>query len=288
MRAMKIQDGTDPGATLGRVFTASIGQETIVAEDNFLDHVRIGINGAIATAAVVIETFAGLLSEYSLRVGPEFRLLGNLADFVALMAFYYHRQPTIGENTDATGNDFIGGVMLPVQAPADAAKPFTHASTRTAQTNVATEVLAETGHWAPEAGGKKPVHAVVITFTSAATAGYQTLDFRVAPVGRLIGIIIAGPAAGGLTDGNVDISVQRVRVLVNGIVRSQFNALADPSYPQMIDYVTPNPAADLIRPYQMYDLRPEGIDTREAVVTLQIDVQDVSDALRLMPVLEME
>ena len=70
-RVSKIYDGTDPGATPGRVFTASIGQEQIVAEGNELSYLKMGIRITNSTAPVVLEDVASLLSEYVLRVGAE-------------------------------------------------------------------------------------------------------------------------------------------------------------------------------------------------------------------------
>lgn len=285
-KVSKIWDGTDPGGTPGRVFTASIGQENIIPEGKFLDYLKVGLKGAVSTSAVVVETFAGILSEYTLRAGADFRIIGSMLDLVALSAFFYGVQPTIGENTDATGTDFIGGVMVPVQSPASADKPFTHTATYATQTNIATETIGITGYWDDDAAGKKPIHAVVITHTSAGSAGYETLSFRIAPLGKLIGIILGSPAASGFTDANIDVSVQRLRILVGGQLHSQFNALTDHTPSAMIDFVTPNPMADLMRNYQYYDFRPSGIDTKGQEVTLQIDVEDVSDALRIIPVIE--
>lgn len=288
MRVSKIWDGADPGGTPGRVFTGSINQETIVAEGPFFDHMKMGVKGAVSTAAVVIETFAGLISEYSFRVGADVRLSLSLQDLCALMEFYYHKLPTIGENTDATGNDYIGGLKIPVQEKTDINRPFTHYATRAAQTNIATETVALTGYFTDSDGGKKPIHAVLIQHTSAGTAGYETLGFKIVPVGKLIGLILAGPAAGTFTDGNIDTSVQRIRILEDGKVAAAFNQLGDHTSPVAMDFVAPAPMADLLLPYAFYDLRPEGLDAKAKELTLQLDVEDVSDALRIIPVIEVE
>ena len=284
-KIVKVWDGTDPGNTPGRVFTASIPQETIIPDGKELSFLKFGMKGAVSSAAVVIEDFASLLSEYTLRVGSETRVLLDGQDMVAVMSAFYGELPTIGENTDATGNDFIGGLKLPLYAAVDQAKPITHAATRTAVTNIATETLACSAYFDMGETGRKPMHMVKIPFTTAAAAGYDTPGFRLAPVGTLKKLIIRQP--NGFADGNIDVSVQRLRILVNGQMHSQFNLLADFTPVAEIDHVTPSPMGDLLRPYGILDFGNSGIDCKGQEVTIQLDVQDVSDAVDIIPLIEL-
>lgn len=285
MRVSKVYDGTDPGATPGRVFTANVGQEEIIPSGAFLDSLSLGLKGAISTGAVAIEDFAGVLSEYTLRVGPETRILMNLRQLCALMLFHSGQLPFIWENTDNTGNDFIGGVRIPIQAPVEDGKPITHAATRTAVTNVATETLAINAYWDEAAGDKKPIHAVAIAHTTAGSAGYETLGFRIAPVGKLIGLIFQ--QVNIFADANIDISIQRVRILADGKSHSEFNALSDGYGWAGRSVGILDPMDDLMSVFTIFDLRGSGIDAAAQELTLQLDVQDVSDAITLIPVLEM-
>ena len=284
MRISKVYDGTDPGATPGRVFTSSISQEEIIPEGKFLDSLSIGVKGAVATAAVAVETFAGILSEYTLRIGPETRILMNLRQLCALMMFFYGQLPFLWENTDNTGNDFIGGVRVPIQAVVDPAKPITHAATWTTQTNISTETIALTAYWDDDARGKKPIHAVAIGHTTAGSAGYETLGFRIAPVGTLIGLIIQQVAV--FTDANIDISVQRVRILANGQLHTSLNALSSAERWAGRSVGVLDPMDDLMNPFTIFDLRPSGIDAKGQELTIQLDVEDVSDAITIIPILE--
>ena len=43
-KVSKVWDGTDPGNTPGRAFTASIAQETIIPEGAFLTHLKMDVN----------------------------------------------------------------------------------------------------------------------------------------------------------------------------------------------------------------------------------------------------
>jgi len=285
MKVSKVYDGTDPGPTPGRAFTASVGQETIIPEGKVLNFLKLGMKGAVSTAAVAIETFAGLLSEYNLRHGSQSIITANMQELVALMAFYYGEQPVGGENTDVTGNDFIGGVKVPVYATTSPDKPLTHTAEWTTQTNITVSTLGVSAYWDDTANGKKPIHAVKIAHTTAGSAGYETLSFRIAPVGNLIGLIFLN--TNGFSDANIDVSIQRARILVDGQLHSQFNALNDTLTPTVTDYVTPLPIADILRLYSIFDLRPTGIDAKGKELTLQLDVEDVSDVVSIIPVLEM-
>ena len=284
MKVQKEYDAADGSATPGEVFTASIGNRSIIPAGKELSYMRMGLKGAVATSAVVIEDFGDLLSEYVLFVGSETRLKLDSQDLCALHKFYYGGFLHIGENTDATGNDYIGGVKIPVYAPADPAKPFTHAATRTAVTNIATETIALSTYWDMEEVGRKAIHAVKLTHTTAGGAGFEQLNFGIPRVGKLIGLIFEIP--NGFDDTNIDTSIQRFRILVEGVEHSQFNILSDGVPLNDQNYVAPAPHGDLLRPYLAFDFRPAGYDAKANRLTLAIDIQDVSDAIAIIPILE--
>ncbi len=285
-KIVKIDDGADPGATPGKAFVASLDQLEIQKQEAFLSHLNLGVKGAVSTAAVAIETFAGLLSEFNFNVGPETRIQLNLTELVALMAFYYGELPFIWENTDNTGNDFIFGVKIPVNDAHDDKRPMTRAASWVTQTNIATSTLALTGSWLKTSNGKKPIHAVRIAHTSAGSAGYELLDFTMPKVGKMIGIIVK--QANGFDDGNIDVSIQRVKIVVDGQTHSSINMAAHYQGIPGVFGGTELPLTDLLKGYHFIDLKEEGIDTKGQEVKLQIDVQDASDAVVIIPVIEME
>jgi len=286
MRVSKVYDGTDPGGNLGRTFDASIGQETIVPFGKNLAWLTMGMRGQVSTGAVAIETFADELSEYTLRVGAQTRILADLQDLCALMVFFFGKKPTVMENTDATGNAVVAGVKVPVFAPASTDAPITHAAENTGQTNITNTQLAISAYWEDDLKGQKPIHAVKIAHTSAGSAGYETLSFRIAPVGKLIGVIIGQATI--LADGDIDVSIQRLKILVDGEEHSHFTQSADGYGLSGLQIIAAEPLDGLLQPYLMFDLRPSGIDAKGKQITLQIDVQDVSDAVDIIPVLEVE
>ena len=283
-KVSKIWDAADGSATPGRVFTASIPQESIANEGQVLSFLKMGVKGAVSTAAVVIETFAGLIAPFTLRYGSENRIVLNLDELVALHAFIYGTDVAIGENTDNTGNDFLGNIKIPVYEKADATKQFLVQADRAAQTNIATETVSLTGYWDDSTPGNKPIHAVRVAHTTTGTAGLETLGSQIVPVGMLKGLIVKVP--NGFADGNIDTSIQRVKILSNGSVVAEWNDLGDAMPLAEVDYVTPSPRADLLRQFRIFELPAPGLDAKAAQLTLQFDVQDISDAVVMIPVLE--
>jgi len=283
MKIAKIWDAADGSATPGRVFTGSINQENIVKQGNSLDYLMIGVKGAVSTAAVVIEDFADLINPLTLRYAGDNRLVLTLQELIALSVFYYGKRIAIGENTDATGNDFLGGIKVPVYQKLEAGKDFTIQADRSAVTNIATETVVITGYFDTGEVGKA-IHCVRIAHTSSATLGIETLGSQIVPKGKLIGLIVSTPS--GFADGNIDTSVQRLKLLEDGEVVAELNDLSDAVALADIDYVTPSPLADLLRPYRAFDFRPAGFDAKAKTLTLQIDVQDASDAIVFLPVIE--
>jgi hypothetical protein len=285
MKVQKIWDSPDGSATPGRVFTASIAQEAIPAVGTQLDYLKMGVKGAVSTAAVVIETFATLIQPFTLRYGAENRIVLNLDELVALMAFYYKELPSIGENTDNTGNDFIGGIKIPVYEKFDPAKQFLIQADRSAVTNIATETISLTGYVDTGDTTGKPIQAVRIPHTTSGTAGIEVLGSKIPPSGKLVGIILKEP--NGFTDGNIDTSIQKFKIYSDSQVVAEFNDLGDHTPTEIEDYVTPLPIADLLRQFRFFDLRPAGLDAKASALTIAFDVQDVSDNVVVIPIIEL-
>jgi hypothetical protein len=288
MRVFKHWDGSDPGGTPGRPFTASIGQEYLVQGGNYLDHLKMGLKGAVSTAAVAIEDFIDVLAEYDFWVGSELRLKLDGNDLCALMAAYYREIPYLGENTDGTGNDFVGGIKIPIQQAFDAARPFAHAATRQPVANISSETISVTGYWLDADPGRKPVHAVVVTLTSSGATGDDQYTFILPKVGKLMHLIAAMPAASDFADGNIDVSFQRVKLMRETTPVAEFNTLGDSRSVVETNVVSQSIFADLLGRYKIFDLGPEGLDLKESNYTIKIDNEDPSDALRFIPVVEIQ
>lgn len=285
MKTTKIWDAADGSATPGRVFTASIAQESIPALGTKLDYLKMGVKGAVSTAAVAVEDFAGLISPFTLRKGAGNRIVANLDELCALSRFYFPDSLAVGENTDNTGNDFLGDIRIPVYDNTDPAQQFLIQADRAVVTNVGTETVALTGYFDTGDTTHRPVHYVRIPQVTASAAGLSQLQPKIPAVGKLRGLIIKVP--NGFADGNIDTSVQRVKIYDDTTTVVELNDLSD-SVPLMsnMDYVTPSPMGDLLRQFRAFDFGPNGLDASQGTLSIGIDVQDVSDNIVILPILE--
>lgn len=247
---------------------------------------KMGVKGAVSTAAVAIEAFAQLIQPFTLRKGAQMRLMLNLDELVALSIVEFGNRVAIGENTDNTGNDFLGDIRIPVYDSVDPANQFLVQADRVAVTNVATETVSLTGYFDTGMPEKKPLYAVRIAHTTEGAAGLTQFGNRIPAVGRMRKLIVKIPAASGFTDANIDTSIQRLKVYDDTQEIAHFNDLGDACTLGDIDFVTPTPYADLTRNFRVFDFGPEGIDTTKGTISLAYDIQDVSDAVVFIPIID--
>lgn len=285
MKIFKIWDAADGSATPGRAFTASISQEYIPALGKRLDYMKMGAKGAVSTAAVAIETFAGLVAPFTLRKGAEMRLMLNLDELCALSAVVFGNRVAIGENTDNTGNDFLGDIRIPVFDDVDPANQFLVQADRVAQTNIATETLSLTGYCDTGLPERKPIHAVRVAHVTEAAAGLTQFGNRIPSVGKMKQLIVKVP--NGFADGNIDTSIQRLKLYDDNQEVAHFNDLGDAVTLSDLDYVTPSPYSDLMRQFRVFDFGVDGVDTTKGTLSIGYDIQDVSDNVVFIPVIEM-
>ena len=102
----------------------------------------------------------------------------------------------------------------------------------------------------------------------------------------MVGLILAYPAASDFGEANVSVSANRVEIIRDGEVVGSLNTLASALHTEESEYLTKLPVGDLLHRYKRFDFRPEGFDLKEGVYNLAIDNQDVSDAIRIIPVIE--
>lgn len=284
MKITKIWDAADASAVPGRAFTASLPQEPVPTLGTRLDFMKLALKGAISTAGVAIETFAQVLQPFTFRKGGATRLVLMGDELAALSTFIFGNRVAIGEATAGSGNDFIGDIRIPVFDAADAANQFLVQADRVAQTNVATETIGLTGYFDTGMTERKPIHAVRIPMTTSAVAGMQIVGSRIPAVGNLLGMIVKVP--NGFSSGNIDTSIQRLKIYDDTQLIAEFNDLTDAETLGDVDYYTPTPYGDLMRQFRVFRFGETGIDASKGTLSYAFDVQDPSDNVVVIPVLE--
>lgn len=284
MRYDSIYEVAESSATPGRVFTASIADEQIIPKDKYLDHMLLAVKGAVSTAAVAIETFAGLLSEYKFNAGSETRIQLTLRQLAALSAWFYKQVPFMWENTDNTGNDFLFGIKIPVQETTDVSRPLSHAATRTAVTNIGTETIALYAGYYTGSMSRKPIHAVKIDYTTPGATGLTNLGVKIPPIGKLIGLI--WQSATPVADGTIIESIARVQIIVDGVVHTRLSSATHKGLGVPATVGVLDPIDDLFKVFCSADFRDEPIDLVGKTVELKLDVQETSAAVAIIPIIE--
>jgi hypothetical protein len=279
-----IADGADPGANLGRAFTASITETSIPVKGAYIDHMLLGIRGAVSTAAVAIETFAGLLAPFTFKVGQETRIQLRLRDMIAVMAWYYGDTPLMWENTDNTGQDFILGIKIPIQETMNKEQVYTWSATRVAQTNIASEELALQAVYNSNPKQHKPIIAVELPYTTAAATGYTQMGVQLPPVGKMLGLLVFNTAIP--TDSASTFSVQRIQILEDGAATSKLLGSTSGFLGASSSDATLSPVNDLLSPYQAWDFREDPLDLVAKAVTFSVDVESTSSATRFIAIIE--
>lgn len=281
-----LRDGADPGGNLGTAFTASLAEQNLNPKGKYLDHLLLSLRGAVATAAVVLEDFVDLVTPFTFKAGQETRIQLRGRDLIALMAFMYGKTPHWWENTDATGNDWVLGIKIPIQEVIDPNQIYTHAATRVAVTNIATEQLALSAVYYDDNKGRKPIVAVELPYTTAAATGYTQIGVELPPLGKMIGLLVAHATVP--TDGAIAFSIQRVQLLEGGAPTSKLLAAHGGLLASGAFDGTLSPIADVLKIYSAFDFRDEPIDVMTRKVAFSVDVEDASDATRLIAIIEKE
>jgi len=279
-----VYQGADPGGNLGGAFTGSLAERELVAKGSYLHEFTIGLKVDTATAAVTMPTFLDLLQPFVFKVGQETRIQLRGQDLLALNMFMYGSVPLFW-SADATNDDAkILGLKVPVWEKIDNNTNYSWGATRVAQTNVSGEVLELAARWSDKTLQPRPIIAVEQPFTTAAATGRTNLNIQLPKVGNLIGMILFNTAAPTNTaDAS---SVQRLQLIINGNRSSQFNVGTSGFVKGFNQENQALLAQDVYNKYMFVDFREDPIDSKANNIELEVDVQDASDAVRLIPIFE--
>lgn len=279
-----VLQGADPGATLGTVFTASISERELVPKSKYLHEFLIALKHDNATAANVAEDSLNILNPFVFKVGQETRIQLRGRDLVALQAFWYHEFPLMFEADAATDDFKILGIRVPIYEQIQQNVAYSFGATRVALTNASGEVLELAARWSEKALKPKPIYAVEQPFTTAAATGRTNLGIQLPKLGNLVGLIMFNTAAPTNTaDAS---SVQRVQLYLDGVRGPQYNVGTRGLIPGFSAGEQGTPPHDVLANYSFVDLREDPIDVKGQNVEIEVDVQDASDAVRIIPIIE--
>lgn len=278
-------DGTNPGGNLGQAFSANINATQIAPKGNFLDHLILGIKGTVGTAPVVVENAVGALSQFTFKAGQETRIQLSGRDLIALMAAYYNELPSlVWENTDNTGSTFVFGIKIPIQETIDKSIAYTYSANYTAVTNFSSVLLSLTAVYLNDSKGRAPVIAVPVPYTTPGSTGSTSVGARLTNLGMMKGLLVFNTTAP--SDGADLYDIQRIQLVESGKQTSLLIAANADPLAGIHTYQTLQPIGEVLQPYLYYSFKDEPIDVKTAYLEFIADVETVSEATRLIPIIE--
>lgn len=279
-----ILDGANPGGNLGAGFAANINATQIVPKGKYLDYLLIGLKGTVSTAAVTLEAFTGVLSQFTFKAGQETRIQLSMHDLIALMAAVYKQLPFAWENTDNTGSDFILGLKVPIWETIDPNTAYTYSAQYTAVTNITSPVLSITAVYEDSApSGQTPIIAVPVNYTTAGATGSTSINARLTNLGSVKGLLVFNTTAP--IDGADLYDIQRIQLVESGKQTSLLTAACQDPLHGVSQYVSLLPFGEVLQPYQYYDFSPSPLDAKAGYVEFIVDVETVSEATRLIAII---
>lgn len=279
-----VYQGADPGGNLGGAFTASLAERELVAKGAYLHEFIVGLKHDNATAANTAEDSLNILNPFVFKIGQETRIQLRGRDLVALQAFWYGEAPRIYEADAATDDFKVLGIRVPVYEQIDRNQAYSWSATRVALTNASGEVLEVAARWAERALKPKPIYAVEQPFTSAAATGRTNLNIQLPKLGNLVGLILFN--TNNPTNTADASSVQRIQLYLNGVRGPQYNIGTRGYVPGLQVGAQDTPIFDILSAYSFVDLREDPIDAKGQNIEIEVDVEDASDAVRLIPIIE--
>ena len=279
-----IIDGANPGGNLGGSFSANINATQITPKGKFLDHLILSIKGTVGTAPVVVENALNVVSQFTFKAGQETRIQLSGKDLVALMAAFYGETPFVWENTDSTGSTFIMGIKIPIQEVIDSTIAYTYAMNYTAVTNLSAVVVTLAGVYLDDSKGLKPIIAVPIPYTTPGSTGATSVGARLTNLGSLKGLLMFNTTAP--SDGLDLYDIQRLTLVVNGAQQSVLTAGSQDTLAGRDGYGDLSPIGECLQPYMYFNFNNEPFDVKTGYMEFIADVETVSEATRIIPIIE--
>lgn len=279
-----LQDGTNPGANLGAAFAANIGATQIVPKGAFLDHLKIGLSGAVATAPVTISTLLLALSQFTFKAGQETRIQLSGLDLLALHAATYEDLPFAWQNTDNTGFTFVLGLKVPIYEKIDSTLTYTYAANYTAQTNLTSVQLTVQAVYLNTPKQNAPIIAVPVPFTTPGSTGSTAVGATLQNLGKMIGLLLYNTTAP--SDAAVKYDIQRLTLVEGGKQTSVLLPASAEPLTGIQGYQISDNYGKALQPYAYWNFEDEPYDVNSSFMQFVADVETTAEATRLIPIIQ--
>lgn len=281
----------EPGANLGETFTASIAQRNISIQggEGYWDSLSLGIKGDGVLAVVALTDFLSVVQPITI-LANEIRINARAVDLFALQAGFYGYTPAFIEGAIAQ-DDKVYGIRIPLWIVPKSTESYGYSITRVAQTNLSGEVVSLALNYlnARPTPPRGRIDAREIPFTTGAATGIATAVDKLPKIGKLLGLLIFCTTVPTETADSA--SVQRLKL------KSPKTTLVDATWHELhshfrdhIDFASGDASELVLRQvldnYGYLDFQDEPIDVATEDISIVIDNQAVSSAVRFIPVIE--
>ncbi len=291
-----------PGANLGETFTASIPNRTINVQvgEGYWEELTLSFRGTLTTT-VLLENMLGVVNPLTFIANePRIQLQGR--DAFALSTFWYGQPPRYNEGATGT-TDTVYGIRIPLWVKPKTSESYSWNATRVAVTNLSAEVLSlglayqnTPPPTVPYGGsdflgyrGPGRIDARQIPFTTPASTGIIQVTPKLPKLGKLLGLLVFNttvPTSAAVTADTEFLFLDSTKSRITSANWGDLQAeCQDP-----IDFTRADATAlvtrQVLQNYGWLDFRNEPIDLIADDISLSVDAEVVSEAVRFLPVIE--
>ncbi len=288
-RTRALFDGAVPGANLGGSFAASIQNLPVTPQpgENYLESLLLSFKADDATAVVSLAAFLDLVNPLQFNAGAPLTQIRGRDAFALSTAWYgivpRYREGAIGED------DKVAGIKVPVWAKTKPAEAWSFFITRVAVTNLSGEVLRLTGDFLEKAPNTGRLDIRQIPVTTPAALGITQLVPKLPKTGRLLGLLVFSTSVPSFTVDTASIE----RLFIDG-AKTRYCDLHWQDLSAGLLYRpdslasagTQSPGVVALDNYGFADFRDDPIDLVAEDIAINADVGVVSEAVRLLPIIE--
>ncbi len=240
-------------------------------------------------AVVALTDFLSVVQPLTI-LANETRINARGVDLFALHAAMYGYNPAFIEGAIGQ-DDKVYGIRIPLWIKPKATESYGYSITRVAQTNLSGEVVSLAVNYrnTPPAAPAGRIDAREIPFTTPAATGITTAIEKLPKLGKLLGLLVFATTVP--TETADSSSVQRLTI------DSPKTRLVDATWHELhalfqdhLDFVSGDASELVLRQvldnYGWLDFRDEPIDVTTDDISVKVDNQSVSTAVRFLPVIE--
>jgi|SRR2546427_6969622 len=286
-----------PGANTGEAFTASIPNRPLIPQtgEAYWESLSLSLFGQGAVAIVTLENFLNLVNPFVFNANEPRIVMRGRDLFAFSMAWYNY--PAFFFEGAAAAQDKVFGIRIPIWVKPKTNEQYSWQATRVAVTNISVETLGLTVLYkeTPPTGNLElgltggRIDAREIPFTTPAATGIVQVVPKLPKLGKLLGLLVfvtTGPTSAAQTSDVQTLYLDSTKRRLVSANWADLQATFQQYFEETSGLGTVTILQRLLTNYGWLDLRDDPIDTVADDISVSIDAEVVSEAVRIIPVIE--